>query len=142
MSDDLLEVDLSPAQTLREIERAIDPPTKAFTYSGYAGGSRPRGGGDLGLDEEAIVCFPGGCQTQTWEGNNTMAEEKMALLDVLRKGEGPGGDVLVEGVRWLLQELMDAEVSAQIGAGRYERNGERTTQRNGYRSRPWDTRVG
>src|SRR5947207_7115333 len=37
---------------------------------------------------------------------------------------------------------MEAEVAAQIGAGRYERNGERTTQRNGYRSRPWDTRLG
>ena len=71
-----------------------------------------------------------------------MAEEKMALLDVLRKGEEPGGDVLVEGLRWLLQELTDVEVSAQIGAGRYERSGERTTQRNGYRSRPWDTRLG
>jgi transposase-like protein len=71
-----------------------------------------------------------------------MAEEKMALLDVLRKGEKPGGDVLVEGLRWLLQELMDVEVSAQIGAGRYERSSERTTQRNGYRSRPWDTRLG
>jgi putative transposase len=71
-----------------------------------------------------------------------MAEEKMALLDLLRKGEEPAGDVLVEGVRWLLQELMDAEVSAQIGAGRYERNDERTTQRNGYRTRPWDTRLG
>lgn len=71
-----------------------------------------------------------------------MAEEKMTLLDVLRKGEEPEGDVLVEGLRWLLQELMDAEVSAQIGAGRYERSGERTTQRNGYRLRPWDTRLG
>jgi putative transposase len=71
-----------------------------------------------------------------------MAEEKMALLDVLRKGEEPDGDVLVEGLRWLLHELMDAEVSAQIGAGRYERSSERTTQRNGYRSRPWDTRLG
>jgi hypothetical protein len=48
-----------------------------------------------------------------------MAEEKMALLDVLRKGEEPDGDVLVEGLRWLLQELMDAEVSAQIGAGHH-----------------------
>jgi transposase-like protein len=71
-----------------------------------------------------------------------MAEEKMALLDRLRKGEEPGGDVLVEGVRWLLQELMEAEVSAQIGAERYERTAERTAQRNGYRARPWDTRLG
>jgi putative transposase len=66
----------------------------------------------------------------------------MALVDVLRKGEDPQADFLLEGVRWLVQELMEAEVSAQIGAGRYERSDERTTQRNGYRTRPWDTRVG
>ncbi len=71
-----------------------------------------------------------------------MADEKMALLDVLRKGQESEGDVLVEGMRWLLQELMEAEVSAQIGAGRYERSSERSTQRNGYRPRPWDTRLG
>jgi len=63
-------------------------------------------------------------------------------MDVLRKGEDPGADVLQEGVRWLVQELMEAEVSAQIGAERYARSPERTTQRNGYRTRPWDTRVG
>jgi transposase-like protein len=66
----------------------------------------------------------------------------MALVDVLRKGEDPQVDFLQEGVRWLVHELMEAEVSAQIGAGRYERTDERTTQRNGYRTRPWDTRVG
>jgi transposase-like protein len=66
----------------------------------------------------------------------------MALVDVLRKGEDPQADFLQDGVRWLVQELMEAEVSAQIGAGRYERSDERTTQRNGYRTRPWDTRVG
>ena len=37
---------------------------------------------------------------------------------------------------------MDAEVAAQIGAQRGERNPERVTYRNGYRSQPWDTRVG
>jgi transposase-like protein len=66
----------------------------------------------------------------------------MALVDVLRKGEDPQVDILQEGVRWLVQELMEAEVSAQIGAERYERSEERATQRNGYRTRPWDTRVG
>jgi putative transposase len=71
-----------------------------------------------------------------------MAEAKMALLELLRKGEEPGGDVLVEGVRWLLQELLEAEVSAQVGADRYERSSERTAQRNGYRTRSWDTRLG
>src|SRR5919202_2140867 len=71
-----------------------------------------------------------------------MATDRMALVDVLRKGEDSTADFLQEGVRWLVQELMEAEVSAQIGAGRYERTDERTTQRNGYRTRPWDTRVG
>jgi transposase-like protein len=66
----------------------------------------------------------------------------MALMDVLRKGQECEADFLQEGVRWLVQELMEAEVSAQIGAGRYERTDERMTQRNGYRTRPWDTRVG
>jgi transposase-like protein len=66
----------------------------------------------------------------------------MALVDVLRKGEDSEADFLQEGVRWLVQELMQAEVTAQIGAGRYERTAERATQRNGYRTRPWDTRVG
>src|ERR1051326_6175079 len=70
---------------------------------------------DLRLDNKAIVCFPGELSDKSWRGSNAMAEEKMALLDVLRKGEEPDGDVLVEGLRWLLQELMDAEVSAQIG---------------------------
>jgi putative transposase len=80
--------------------------------------------------------------TPNLEGNDTMAEDKMALLDALRKGDEPDGDVLAQGVRWLLHELMEAEVGAQIGADRYERTSERTTQRNGYRTRPWDTRLG
>src|SRR3954465_12641079 len=37
---------------------------------------------------------------------------------------------------------MEAEVAAQIGAERYARTEERSTQRNGYRPRTWDTRVG
>lgn len=71
-----------------------------------------------------------------------MAEESMPVLDLLRKGEEAREDPLREIVRWTIQELMEAEVSAQIGAGRYERSGERVTHRNGYRERPWDTRVG
>ena len=71
-----------------------------------------------------------------------MAEDRMPLPEYLRKGEEPDNDPLRALVRWAVQELMDAEVSAQIGAGRYERTEERSTQRNGYRPRIWDTRVG
>jgi transposase-like protein len=51
-------------------------------------------------------------------------------------------DVLRESVAWMARELMEADVSAQIGAELGERSLERTTHRNGYRSRDWDTRVG
>jgi transposase-like protein len=71
-----------------------------------------------------------------------MAEDKMTLLDVLRKGEAPPEDLVRTAVQLVVRELMDAEVSAQIGAERYEHTGERVTQRNGYRTRAWDTRVG
>ena len=37
---------------------------------------------------------------------------------------------------------MEAEISEEIGAGRGERSAERTAHRNGYRPRPWETRVG
>jgi transposase-like protein len=93
------------------------------------------------LTEKATVCFPKGCQT-TLREEHTMAEERMALTDLLRKGEEPAEDLLRDLVRWAVQELMEAEVTAQIGAGRYERTDERSTQRNGYRPRSWDTRVG
>ena len=71
-----------------------------------------------------------------------MATGSMTLLDVLRKGEETELDFLREAVRCFIQGLMEEEVSAQIGAKRYERTEERTAQRNGYRPRDWDTRVG
>jgi putative transposase len=73
---------------------------------------------------------------------HAVTEDRMATLAQLRKGEELGGDFLRETVRVLVHELMEAEVSAQIGADRYERTDERSTQRNGTRSRAWDTRVG
>jgi putative transposase len=40
------------------------------------------------------------------------------------------------------QALMELEVSQHLGADGHERTPERSGQRNGYRSRDWDTRVG
>ena len=42
----------------------------------------------------------------------------------------------------VLQLLMESDVEGMIGDGRYERSGERTTWRNGYRDRTLDTRLG
>jgi putative transposase len=80
------------------------------------------------------------------EGRATaMAErQSMTLEQVVREVlADEHADVLRESVRLVVQELMNAEVSELIGAGHGERNPEgRMTQRNGYRPRQWDTRVG
>jgi len=68
---------------------------------------------------------------------------KMELMELVRNTDDAGVDFLREGVRVLAQALMEVEVSDQVGAAHGERNPEgRSAQRNGYRDRPWDTRVG
>jgi transposase-like protein len=51
-------------------------------------------------------------------------------------------EVLRESVAWMAAQLMEADVSGQIGAELGERTPDRVTHRNGYRSREWDPRVG
>jgi putative transposase len=55
---------------------------------------------------------------------------------------GEHADVLREAVRLVLIEIMEGEVAEVAGGERYERSPERLAQRNGYRARQWDTRVG
>ena len=73
-----------------------------------------------------------------------MAEDRMAVLDTLRKAMADGDvDFLREGVRVLAEAVMEAEVTGLTGAARGERAPDRRlTSRNGYRERRWDTRVG
>ena len=73
-----------------------------------------------------------------------MAETlSMALAELLRKSDAePDVDTLREGVRVMTQALMELEVAQHLGAERYQRSPERQGERNGYRDRDWDTRVG
>ncbi len=73
-----------------------------------------------------------------------MADElRMALETLLRKAHVEQDvDFLREGARVLSEALMELEVTRHVGAERHERTPERTGQRNGYREREWDTRVG
>ena len=69
-----------------------------------------------------------------------MTEERLVLAELLEKaGESDFLRAVAEAV---LQLLMESDVEGLIGAGRYERSGERTTWRNGYRDRTLDTRLG
>jgi putative transposase len=63
-----------------------------------------------------------------------------ALLDAFRVGEGT--DLVRELAQWALQQLIDAEASETIGAGRYERTDSRLTQRNGTRAKVLSTKAG
>lgn len=72
-----------------------------------------------------------------------MTDPTSALLEYLRQlGAGLDPDFLREAVWVMSALLMEIEVKHQIGADRYERTEERTTYRNGYRYRAWQTRVG
>jgi putative transposase len=69
-----------------------------------------------------------------------MTAARGAVGEIMRSEHA---DVLRESVALVVREIMEAEVTDQIGAELGERSpGERLTQRNGYRSRRWDTRVG
>src|ERR1700746_3366985 len=69
-----------------------------------------------------------------------MTEERLVLAELLEKaGEG---DFLAAVAEAVLQLLMETDVEGLIGAGRYERSGDRTTWRNGHRDRVLDTRLG
>jgi len=72
-----------------------------------------------------------------------VTEESMDLVEYLRKrGEEPDVDFLREAMGVMMRSIMEAEVTEKTGADYGERTPERLTQRNGYRARPWDTRVG
>ena len=62
------------------------------------------------------------------------------LLDAIRAGGDI--DIIRRGVELVLQALIEAEASEQIGASRYERAETRTNQRNGHRDRLLATKAG
>src|SRR3954452_15380898 len=69
-----------------------------------------------------------------------MTEGRLPLSELLEKAGD--GDFLRSVAEAVLQLLMESDVDGLIGAGRYERSGERTTWRNGHRDRVLDTRLG
>src|SRR4051812_46372545 len=71
-------------------------------------------------------------------GPNSMTAGQ--VVEWLRSEQG--ADLVRDGLRWLVGELMEVEVSELIGARRGKRTEDRATHRNGYRARRWDTRAG
>jgi putative transposase len=64
----------------------------------------------------------------------------LELTDVLRAADG--GDLMRLMLSGMLQALVDAEATEQIGAGPHERTAARTAQRNGTRDKIVSTTSG
>lgn len=64
----------------------------------------------------------------------------LAQLDALKSADS--GAVFAELIRSGLQQLIEAEATAAIGAGRYERSDGRTVHRNGHRPKTVSTTAG
>ena len=72
-----------------------------------------------------------------------MVEHTMDVAGWLRKQlEETHPDLLRAMVRDFAEAVMSADADAVCGASYGERSPERVNRRNGYRDRPWDTRVG
>lgn len=69
-----------------------------------------------------------------------MTDDRMALLELIEKRAD--ADLVREMLGFAAERLMDAEVQVRTGAAHGERDPARLVQRNGYRPRNWDTRVG
>ena len=69
-----------------------------------------------------------------------MTEERMALLELIEKSAD--ADLVREMLSFAAGRLMEAEVQARTGAAHGTRDPGRQVQRNGYRDRGWETRVG
>src|SRR6266849_162067 len=69
-----------------------------------------------------------------------MTDEMMNLRRLLEKSSD--ADLLREMIGFTAQRLMELEIEGLTGAAHGERSPERINQRNGYRDRLWETRVG
>ncbi|KXV23419.1 IS256 family transposase [Gluconobacter oxydans] len=69
-----------------------------------------------------------------------MTEEKMVLLELVEQASD--GDFVREMLAFAADRMMEMEVEARTGAPLGARSASRSTQRNGYRARNWDTRAG
>lgn len=68
--------------------------------------------------------------------------DRNELADKLVETATSAEDPLRAMAEMIADFVMEAEVTAKVGAEPHERSPERTTHRNGFRDRRWDTRLG
>jgi transposase-like protein len=70
----------------------------------------------------------------------TMTDDRMVLIELIEKGAD--GDLVRDLLAFAAQRMMELEIEAKTGVPAGARSPARLNQRNGYRERGWDTRVG
>ena len=71
-----------------------------------------------------------------------LSESALSELLVALSDRDRGVDLVRELAEYLAQELIEVQATQEIGASRYERTGERVTERNGHRPRTLTTKAG
>lgn len=71
-----------------------------------------------------------------------MALDRKSTHTVVGEQASAPDDALRQMLTTLIQDVLEREFTAQLGADRFERTAERTGWRNGHRTRQWVTRVG
>ena len=93
-----------------------------------------------------VVLMLVGSTTESDEGDTTMVEGQSmtTVADVVAEvRDGRLEDFVREAVVLIARELMEGEISVEVGAELGEvAPDSRVTYRNGYRPRAWETRVG
>ena len=69
-----------------------------------------------------------------------MTIDRITLKELVEKGSDT--DLLREMLAFVTGRMMEMEVESLTGAGHGERSADRLAQRNGYRTRTWETRAG
>ncbi|MBK8909276.1 MAG: IS256 family transposase [Rhodospirillales bacterium] len=69
-----------------------------------------------------------------------MTDDRMTLMELVEKSADE--DLVRDMLAYAAERLMEMEVEAATGAPKGARMSARTTQRNGYRERGWETRAG
>lgn len=69
-----------------------------------------------------------------------MTDDRMTLIELIEKGGD--SDLVRDMLAFAAERIMAVDVDALTGAAAGVRSAGRTNHRNGYRSRPWETRVG
>ena len=69
-----------------------------------------------------------------------MTNDRMTLIELVEKGAD--SDLVRDMLALAAERMMEMEIEARTGAPHGARCGDRQVQRNGYRERTWDTRVG